>query len=187
MARRHGGGEPGAGLASSHTQGTRLGGRRSCHVSKGPPMKRLLLTTLAALTCLAGVWLPAPVQAAGPPPAAAYTQAQLRARANTLMFEMTLAQFMRVKNTAKSGIDTEFDWTDDGCSGPPNPFSDNFRRSCVRHDFGFATTATACSYGPRSRCDCGSTPPSAPTWTASATTRAIPTAAALRSRRTTTS
>lgn len=93
-------------------------------------MKRTLAAVLATLTCLAAAWLT-------PPAAMAYTDAELRNRADQLMFSMTLSQFMKVKNTAKSGIDTQFNWSDDGCSGPPNPFSDNFNRSCLRHDFGF--------------------------------------------------
>ncbi|MDO9497104.1 MAG: phospholipase A2 [Nocardioides sp.] len=111
-------------------------------------MLRLLATSVAALTGLTGLLLPPSAQAVSEPatavtataaaaPAAAYARAQIRARANDLMFDMTLAQFMKVKNRAKSGVDTEFNWSDDGCSGPPNPFSDNFRRSCLRHDFGF--------------------------------------------------
>lgn len=93
-------------------------------------MKRTLVAVAATLACLTAVLL-------APPPAMAYTDAELRDRADQLMFQYTLSQFMHVKNTAKSGIDTAFNWTDDGCSGPPNPFSDNFRRSCERHDFAF--------------------------------------------------
>lgn len=98
--------------------------------------RRTTRSTLLAATLLTAI-VAALLAGFAAPAQAAPTKAQLKDRANTLMHGMTLAQFLKVKNGTKTGIDTYFNWSDDGCSGPPNPYSDDFHDACLRHDFGF--------------------------------------------------
>lgn len=100
---------------------------------------QLGLLAVALLTALLAGYAAAPAQAASPGASARATptKAQLTSRADTLMHTMSLAQFLRVKGGAKTGIDAYFNWKDDGCSGPPNPYADDFHDACLRHDFGF--------------------------------------------------
>ena len=70
----------------------------------------------------------------------AYTRTQRKARVDKLMTG-SLGRFQRVKNRARSGIDTTFNWSDDGCSAPwwtgTAYYSAVFNRACERHDFGY--------------------------------------------------
>lgn len=90
-------------------------------------------------------------------PAEAYTRTQLKTRAEKLNFSVSLGTFMKVYRNTKSGIDTKFDWANyDGCSVDqvPQPvkatllgWRDNFRKSCLRHDFGYRNFGNGLALG----------------------------------------
>ncbi len=69
-----------------------------------------------------------------------FTRPQRKARVDALMTG-PLGRFTKVKNRAKSGIDTTFNWVDDGCSAPwwtgTIYYSTLFDKACNRHDFGY--------------------------------------------------
>ena len=70
----------------------------------------------------------------------AYSRTARATRVDSLM-RGSLGRFQRVKNHAKSGIDTTFNWSDDGCSAPwwtgTAYYSAVFNKACERHDFGY--------------------------------------------------
>ena len=114
-------------------------------------MRKLIAAALAALVVASLLTL------ASSGPAEAYTRTQLRTRAEKLSFSMTLGQFIKVYRHTKSGIDTKFNWANyDGCSVDqvPQPvkatllgWRDNFRKSCLRHDFGYRNFGNGLALG----------------------------------------
>lgn len=117
-------------------------------------MRKLVAAALAALVAASLLTL------AGSSPAEAYTRTQLRTRAENLSFSMTLGRFIQVYRGTKRGIDTKFDWYKyDGCSVDqvPQPvkasllgWRDNFRKSCLRHDFGYRNFGNGLALGSNS-------------------------------------
>lgn len=85
------------------------------------------------------------------PSAQAQTAAQ---RAKYLSQTVSLATFMKVYNAPKKGLDTQFNWKNyDGCSVPGIPgmtsgWNAYFKKSCLRHDFGYRNLGHGKAYYP---------------------------------------
>jgi len=61
---------------------------------------------------------------------------------DSILFDIDLATFTR-QRTSLRRAHPQLDWTTDGCSAPvvgSAGRSFNFRRACVRHDFGYRNT-----------------------------------------------
>jgi Prokaryotic phospholipase A2/Peptidase inhibitor family I36 len=75
------------------------------------------------------------------PADASFTRAELRARADSLMYGMSLNSFINERYDALPSNGTNpMEWSSDGCSvhifGTAG-FNDFFERACMRHDFGY--------------------------------------------------
>jgi hypothetical protein len=102
-----------------------------------PRLRRPFLAIAAVTAALTLSVQAIPASAESAPP----TRAELLTRANHLMFDITLTHFINIKTSARSALDSTFEWHDNGCTAPwraiTGVFSDFFDRSCQRHDFGY--------------------------------------------------
>jgi Prokaryotic phospholipase A2 len=69
-----------------------------------------------------------------------YSMATVQQRASWHMFGESVPTFIAKKYGSKDNLDSRFDWSDNGCSGPTpfdNLFYAKFANPCKRHDFGY--------------------------------------------------